>query len=185
MCVAEEMPLLPWLAAIQERLVAMREFEWSPPVDVHGWSDVPRGRPLFQSIVIVQNTPLDAALAGRAGRLGVSGARVHEQTSYPLTVAAIPGDAILLRLGYDARRFDGAAVARMAGHLRTLLEGIADDPDRPLAEIPLLTAEEQERLIPTRVGIDGGAGTVPAELDRLNEDTLDAYLRELRGMLGN
>ena len=49
--------------------IELRRFEHSALVQVHGWSDVPRGRPLFESIVVVENYPVDAALAGRAERL--------------------------------------------------------------------------------------------------------------------
>ncbi|HEY2157934.1 MAG TPA: amino acid adenylation domain-containing protein [Isosphaeraceae bacterium] len=155
----EESPFLPWLRDVQSRLVEMRRFEATPPLKIHEWSDVPRGRPLFESIVIVQNTPVDAGLIDRAA-LGIERPRVHDQTNYPLTVAAIPGDRLALRIGYDARRFDGAAVARMLGHFQTLLEEIAEAPNRRLADLSMLSSTEHELLLGrwSEVGTDGPAG---------------------------
>ena len=154
--VDEEAPLVSWLRDIQDRLVEIREYESSPPVMVSEWSEVSRGRPLFESIVIVQNTPVGAGLADRADPLGIEG-RVDDQTNYPLTLTAVPGATLALRLGYDARRFDGASVGRMLGHLARLLEEIAEDPDRRIAELSMLSAAENELLLGRwpEVGADG------------------------------
>ena len=48
---------------------------------------------------------------------------------------------------YDRRHFEDAAVTRMLGHLKTLLEGMADRPDQPLATLPLLTEQERRQLV--------------------------------------
>ena len=42
-------PLLPWLKQLQAQQVEMRQYEYSPLVQVQGWSDVPRGQPLFET----------------------------------------------------------------------------------------------------------------------------------------
>src|SRR5205085_4004820 len=49
-------PLLSWLERLQEEMVELREYEYSSLVQIQGWSEVPRGTPLFESIVVVQNT---------------------------------------------------------------------------------------------------------------------------------
>src|SRR5207248_432089 len=43
--------------------------------------------------------------------------------------------------------FDAATIERMAAHLLVLLEGIAADPDRPIAELPLLSEVERQRVL--------------------------------------
>jgi amino acid adenylation domain-containing protein len=55
---------------------------------------------------------------------------------------------------YSTDLFDEATVSRMAGHLRTLMEAVAADPDRRISELPLLTKEESDDLL---LGSDGGA----------------------------
>jgi non-ribosomal peptide synthetase component F len=47
---------------------------------------------------------------------------------------------------YNVGLFEAAAVRRMLGHYRNLLEGVAADPDRRLAELPLLTEAERYQL---------------------------------------
>jgi non-ribosomal peptide synthetase component F len=50
-------------------------------------------------------------------------------------------------LWYNAELFEGATIARMSGHLQTLLEGIVADPDQPLCRLPLLTPAERHQLL--------------------------------------
>jgi amino acid adenylation domain-containing protein len=56
------------------------------------------------------------------------------------------------RLIYSAALFRPALIRRMIGHLRTLLEAMAANPDSPLAWLPLLTDRERTDLT------DAGAG---------------------------
>ena len=47
---------------------------------------------------------------------------------------------------YSADLFDAETVTRMLGHLRTLLEEAAANPDQPLVTLPIVTKAEQEQL---------------------------------------
>jgi amino acid adenylation domain-containing protein len=48
---------------------------------------------------------------------------------------------------YSADLFDEPTVGRASGHLRTLLEAAAADPDRRLSELPILTEAERHRVL--------------------------------------
>ncbi|MFJ1551947.1 amino acid adenylation domain-containing protein, partial [Streptomyces sp. NPDC088246] len=49
---------------------------------------------------------------------------------------------------YSTALFDATTVARMTGHLLTLLEAVADDDaDRRIGDLPVLTAGERDRLL--------------------------------------
>ncbi|HVR96064.1 MAG TPA: amino acid adenylation domain-containing protein [Thermoanaerobaculia bacterium] len=48
---------------------------------------------------------------------------------------------------YNADLFDGTSVARLLAHWRTLLAGALADPERRLAELPLLDAPERHQIV--------------------------------------
>ncbi len=48
---------------------------------------------------------------------------------------------------YNADLFEATTIARMAKHLPILLKGIVTDPDRRLADLPILTEAERHRLL--------------------------------------
>ena len=145
---------LDWLQQLQDQQVAMREYEYSPLVQIQSWSAIPRGRALFESIVVFENYPViagDAAQRAQAG-LTIQQVRTIPQTNYPLMLVAMPGPALTLRIIYDSHRFAPDTIERMLGHLETLLVSIAEQPDRRLDELSLLTAAERAQLLETEDG---------------------------------
>ncbi len=102
--------------------------------------------PLFQVLFSLQNTPAaPAALRG----LEVEPARVgSETTKFDLSLSMVErGDEIAAALQYATDLFDAETVERMAGHLRVLLDGIVADPERRVAELPLVGAAERARVV--------------------------------------
>ncbi|HJP95206.1 MAG TPA: amino acid adenylation domain-containing protein [Pyrinomonadaceae bacterium] len=136
--------LIPWLKELQERLVELRQYEYSSLVQVQEWSDAPRGRALFENIFVFENYPVDSSLAARRERPEITNVRSIEQTNYPLTIAAVPGAELSLHAGYKTDRFDSAAICRMLRHLETLLEGMIARPQQRVSELPILSAAERD-----------------------------------------
>lgn len=54
---------------------------------------------------------------------------------------------IIGRFIYRSDLFDTGIIRRMIGHYRTVLEGIAAAPDRPLASLPLVTVPETRQIL--------------------------------------
>ena len=68
--VKPEQPLHEWLHEIKARQVEMQQFEHSSLVQVQAWSEIPRGQPLFDSVVVRRDLSRSArwpipATAGR------------------------------------------------------------------------------------------------------------------------
>ncbi|GAB1541056.1 hypothetical protein NUACC21_37260 [Scytonema sp. NUACC21] len=139
--------LLSWLKQLQAQLLEQRSYEYSPLLQVQGWSDVPRGLPLFESIVVFENYPVDGSMQELCGSLQFGNIRAVERTNYPLTLVVLPGEQLSLRLSYDCRRFDATAISRMLGHLQILLEGMVAQRGGCLASLPMLTQRERQQLL--------------------------------------
>ena len=135
-------PLLPWLAGIQERRVEQTRYEHLPLEQVHRWSALPWNRPLFETLFIFENYPIEDALRERRGGLEISAVGVDERPNYPLNLFVIPGGELFLWVSFEHRRFEEAAVERLLGHLCELLRGFAVNPGAALGAFPLLTAAE-------------------------------------------
>jgi amino acid adenylation domain-containing protein/non-ribosomal peptide synthase protein (TIGR01720 family) len=135
-----------WLREVHGELAALRRYELTPLVRVQGWSGLPRGVPLFESMIAFENVPgggAPAAAAGGAdaGELRWGAGRYHFRTNYPLNLMVVPGGEMLLRANYSADRFDGASVRRLLRSLRATLLALAASPGRTLASIPVVDAE--------------------------------------------
>jgi amino acid adenylation domain-containing protein/non-ribosomal peptide synthase protein (TIGR01720 family) len=116
--------------------------------------------PLFQAMVVLQNTP---------GSVPAPPGLAVEVVDSPTVTAPFDimvefqeaGDRLHAVLTYSTDLFDAASIERMAGHLRTLLSGLAglSEPGRRLGELPMLTAAERRRLL---TGWNDTAHPVPA-----------------------
>ncbi len=136
-----------WLAELQAQERAVRSFEHTPLVDVQRWSAVSPGQPLFETLLVFENSLLDSQLRSEGGAFAQRSFRLHEQTSYPLTLYAYAEPEFLLEIAYDHPRFDDATALRLLGHLGALLEGMAADPKRSTDALPLLTPPERARML--------------------------------------
>jgi amino acid adenylation domain-containing protein len=141
-----ESELVTLLRRLRAQQVALRDYEHTPLVKIQGWSDLPRGMPLFETILVFDTRTLDNRLRALGGAWSGRRFLALGQTNYPLTVIAYGDRELLLQIEYSRQRFDDAVVARMLGHLQTLLEGIAAQPQARLRDLPLLTDAERHQL---------------------------------------
>ncbi|MFQ5631160.1 MAG: amino acid adenylation domain-containing protein, partial [bacterium] len=138
---------LEWLKKLQTRQAEMRDFEFSPLIKVQGWSDVPAGISLFDTIFMFENYRKDMPLEEMGGDLKISNVRWFERVSYPLVALAIPGEKFMLRIIYHRSRFERETIVRMLGHWRRLLEGMVANPQARLSDLPMVTEKERQQLL--------------------------------------
>lgn len=147
--IPETIDLLTWLHLLQQEHVEREQYSYTPLVEIQGVSEIPRNQPLFESIVVFENYPVNATLQQLPGNLRMGALKDMGQTNYPLTVVAIPGEEMTVKIYYDRDRFDADIIDRMLGHFLTLCSGIANFPERTPGELPLLTQPEQDLLLKT------------------------------------
>jgi amino acid adenylation domain-containing protein/non-ribosomal peptide synthase protein (TIGR01720 family) len=143
-------PVLAWLRELQAGQAELRLWEHTPLPAIQGWSEVPRGVPLFESLFDFENYPLtEAAETAESADGGLAVSRIVnlEQTNYPLALLVAAPRRMALRLVYDRRRFDAAGLARVAGHLDNLLAGLLEHAEGRLEDLSLLSAGERHQLL--------------------------------------
>jgi hypothetical protein len=145
--VRPESPLLPWLAELRAQSIAVRSHQHTSLMQVQQWSDVPKGIPLFESIVVFENFLLHTTLRKQGGPWLNREFDLRRQPNYPLSLCLFAEPQLLVKIVYDRQRFDQASIERMAGHFVTLLEGIAADPHRSVSALPMLTDAERQQLL--------------------------------------
>ena len=136
-----------WLQELRRTWTEQRVGEQASLVEIQGWSAVPRGQPLFETIFNFQDPAWDAALQSRGGSWSARRFGIRSHPGYPLAVDASGGAALRINLIYDRARFDADGIGRLLGHFRTLLEGLVDRPDGLLREISLVSAAERRQLL--------------------------------------
>jgi amino acid adenylation domain-containing protein len=106
----------------------------------------PDHSPLFQTMLILQNFPIAPiempGLSFEPMELEVSTAR------FDLTVEAFPhAGALDVYFDYNSDLYDEGTIARLQAHYRSILEAVIADPEQSVADIPLLSLDESEKLL--------------------------------------
>ncbi len=123
---------------------------------------------LFDTLVVFENYPLDpTALELPVADLAVTGIAARDHTHYPLTLVALPGNELTLRLDHRTDLFDADSARRLLDRLTTALHAIADRADERLAALDLLS-EDERTLLTTRndTRADIAPVTLPAMFER-------------------
>jgi len=129
--------------------------------------------PIFQTQLILQNAPaIELTLPDvTATSLKVDSGTAKFDLSLVGQVGSLhaPEGSLELAIEYNTDMFDAGTVQRFLGHLLTLLDAAVADPDRRVAEIPLLTGVERWRTLVERNATDRELPPVDSVLDLLPE----------------
>ncbi|MGB8510730.1 MAG: condensation domain-containing protein, partial [Pyrinomonadaceae bacterium] len=143
---AESQPVLSWLRELQAQQIESRSFEYSPLVAIQSWSSVPRGTPLFDSLLVFENYPTAHSARRPADDLHIHNVHAEDWSDYGLTLSAWLTTELTLRLAYDGNRFADSAIAQLLAHFRRVLEAFTDE-EVAVGEVELLSSKERHRLI--------------------------------------
>ncbi|NSX13681.1 amino acid adenylation domain-containing protein [Cupriavidus taiwanensis] len=129
-----------WLREVQALNLALREHEHTPLYNIQRWAGH-SGQALFDSIVVFENYPVDAALRRAPAGLSFSGIGNRAETNYPLALVFAHTDTLRLTCRFD-RAVVGEPQARwLAQGLFAVLRQMAADAARPLGRLSLATAD--------------------------------------------
>jgi amino acid adenylation domain-containing protein len=113
--------------------------------ELHPQRDMSR-TPIFQVALAMQNTPRH--------RLELRGLTLRSEPTdsgtakFDLTLFVTElEDGLRAEMEYSTDLFNAGTIVRLLGHFRVLLDGVVADPDRRLAELPLLTEPERHQVL--------------------------------------
>ncbi len=136
-----------WLQGLLQSNMELREYEYLPLVAIQECSELPKGQPLFDSLFVFENAPVETAVLDHAQHLNASSDSGRTHTNFPLTAVCYPGDDLGLHLSFDQRYFDFPTVERLLAEFKRLLLALVQGFEGEVSELPLLGAEEQRFLL--------------------------------------
>ena len=192
-----------YLQRVRRDWVSIRDHEHTPPERVWEWSGLPPGAPLFDHVLVFEHRSPGESLRNLGAAWEHRWLRRHQQTDSALTLAAYGGKQLSLNLIFRAGLFHSETVARMLGHLQTILERFAEAPHAPLGSLSILTAgeestfeqwnctaapyprercvhelfEEQARRTPSKIALESLGGSLTYQELNTRANQLAAFLR--------
>jgi amino acid adenylation domain-containing protein len=142
--VVADMDLGLWLQRLQADQLERDRFSQDSLVDIHGWSDVPRGVPLFEMLLVFENYPRPDQWGSKHTK--VTGVRVLEQTNYPLTLIVAPEENLRLRVAWYDASCETTYEQGLMRHLIQVLAAVGLPARRRVGDLPRLASADRRRL---------------------------------------
>lgn len=140
-----ESSLWPWLQEIYAHNLRLRQYEYSPAGQVYQWSDLPGTLPLYESLLVFENYPVDYSIL-KSPSLSIDFRQVNSrgaQTQYPLTILVSVDAECKFVLIHNRRRLDSVNVSQILQHFLAVLHSIATDKTLSIAKLLAKIPTEQ------------------------------------------
>jgi iturin family lipopeptide synthetase B len=135
------------LTGIETLLLERKEFENTPLVDIGSYSSVAGSESLFDTMVAIENYPLDNRLVPGDRLLSVHSYSMAEMTHYDLTVGIMLFNEIEIRFSFKRELFDKETVENLASHFKGIVRNIIENPETVLSQLEIISIEEKNRIL--------------------------------------
>ena len=101
---------------------------------------------LFDTVFVYENYPTDTAASGSNGELVITEANERDYYHYPLTIQAVPGRELDLRVQFRTDIFDAPTIEALIERFKRALAAMTADPTQRLSTSGPLNWGEHARL---------------------------------------
>jgi len=129
-----------------DTLIEREEFEITPLVDIKSYSGIKDNSNLFDSIVVVENYPLDSLLQKENGILRLSSYEIYEEAKEEFILQINTYGKIEIKF-ISNKKFTGKEIKNIAKDYRNILNTIISQPELLAAEVDILEPEEKQKLL--------------------------------------
>ncbi|MCP5052834.1 MAG: amino acid adenylation domain-containing protein, partial [bacterium] len=144
--VAGNETLMDTLRRVNETLRQREEFENTSPAMVNELMDELRQNLLFDSVVVIENYPLDLKTIRKEGQLSAQSYSSSGSTSYDLTVIIELFRHIEISITYNETLFDSTSIKKLTGGFTAILDDMVNAPQKTADRVSAVPVEERERL---------------------------------------
>lgn len=147
----ETQPILEWLHQVQDSMRDMERRSATPAAAIRANSAISGDKPLYESIVVFENYPVDASL--REQGFAVDNFQVVEQTNFPLALTAeMSGDQLNISLTYHTERFLQNLAEQILEHLVLLIQQMVQKRVAFVGELSLVAPSNRDRCLALGMG---------------------------------
>ncbi|MCP4155266.1 MAG: amino acid adenylation domain-containing protein, partial [bacterium] len=137
-------PVADFLAGVDSNLRLWGEFENSSLANLNEYLEKFHHKNLFDSVMVIENYPLDTALLNKRGPLQINSFDASGMTGYDLTVLVTTVENLAIHFTYNSELFDEIALTRLTDRFLTIIQSLTEE-GTDVAEITTPVPEEEIR----------------------------------------
>ena len=147
-----------FLEKLHRELREREGFETTSLTDIKSFSELKSNEDLFDTIVVVENYPLEKSMTENTGSaLSIGKYSMYERTHYDFTVIISVIDDLKVNFYYNGELYSADAVEWLAGHFRNIIETLVNTPREELKnlnDIDILSDDEKKQLLVDFNGVE-------------------------------
>ncbi len=144
-CVDEE-TFMDVLNSVDKDLKSRQEYEASSITDIKSYINFERKQNLFNSIMVIENYPLDKSLNTEERLIKIQSYSMFEMTNYALTIGVTCGDDISINFIYDCSLFTEKTIVQLSEIYLQIFNEIMENAETKLVDVKLFNQEETEEI---------------------------------------
>lgn len=133
------------LQDISNEILSREEYENTPILEINAASGLTEGQ-LFNSIVTVENYPLDSALTNLTS-LSINSFSSFEKTNYDFTFNVRSNSRLEVRIKYNTNLFEKRNIERIIHYFFRIMLSISEEKQVEFGGLDILNSEEKEILL--------------------------------------
>ena len=128
-------------------LKVIEQYSHVPLVDIKKYAGFNKAGDLFNTIVVIDNYPLNKKLDQGNTKLIIDSYSVHEITNYDLVLQVMEFNGIELNFHYNSEIYKKGRMENLVGHFTNILQEILSHPNDAIAKMEVIGEDEKRKLL--------------------------------------
>lgn len=144
--IKKKQSLKEYLNEVKKKVLEAETFETTPLYEIKDYIGLRTNRELFNSIVVIENYPLDMSLLKQYEELKVIHYSCRETNHYDLTLCVEMIDGLEWHIMYNHEVFSNKYIAQLMGHFEQIMNALMKNQEALLEDIKILDDQEEKVL---------------------------------------
>ncbi|HLP48865.1 MAG TPA: condensation domain-containing protein, partial [Candidatus Kapabacteria bacterium] len=132
---------------IDQVLWEREKFENTPLANIRSYSSVGGSGSLFDTIIVIENYPLDNHLVPEGSLLSIYSHAMIGTTYYDLSIGIMSFKEIEIKFIFKQELFDKGGIENLAGHFKGIIQNMIENPGTALSQLEIISCEEKNRML--------------------------------------
>ncbi len=134
---------------LQKQAIGAAQYEYIALAEIQTNSELKQN--LIDNLFVFENYPTEKEIetSFSINNLGfkVNTAKSTGHTSYNFNFVVMPGEELLIKLGYNEKIYDEEQIERILGNIHKVIDTIIESPSIKLKDVEILASKEKQQLL--------------------------------------
>ncbi|OOM76971.1 gramicidin S synthase 2 [Clostridium puniceum] len=138
--------LINLIRNIEKTINGRKDFENTSLVDIKEYCGLRADDNFFNSIVTIENYPLDLNL-NKESTLDIEKFSIVEKTNYNMALEILTFEELVFKFNFNSEAIDESIVKKLGGYLEIIIDTLLNNTDTKISQVDLLSEIERKQIL--------------------------------------